>query len=43
VVKEDTIIAGGVNLVVSGKDPTAHAEVVAIREACREKADRVAY
>ena len=36
VVKDDEILAAGVNLVTSGCDPTAHAEVVAIREACRK-------
>lgn len=35
VVKQGTIIARGVNQVTSTNDPTAHAEVVAIREACR--------
>jgi guanine deaminase len=30
------IIAEGHNQVTSGNDPTAHAEVVAIREACRK-------
>ncbi|MGA9405915.1 MAG: nucleoside deaminase, partial [Bacteroidota bacterium] len=35
VVKEGKIIASGTNLVTSTNDPTAHAEVVAIREACR--------
>jgi guanine deaminase len=35
VVKDGKIIARGMNLVTSLKDPTAHAEVVAIREACR--------
>ena len=35
VVKEGNIIARGTNLVTSSNDPTAHAEVVAIREACR--------
>lgn len=35
VVKEDKIIARGTNLVSSANDPTAHAEIVAIREACR--------
>jgi tRNA(Arg) A34 adenosine deaminase TadA len=34
VVKDDTIIAEGANQVTSTNDPTAHAEVVAIREAC---------
>jgi guanine deaminase len=36
VVRDDRLIATGVNLVTSGNDPTAHAEVVAIRNACRE-------
>ncbi len=35
VVKDGTVIARGTNLVTSTNDPTAHAEVVAIREACR--------
>ncbi len=35
VVKDGKIIARGTNLVTSTNDPTAHAEVVAIREACR--------
>ena len=34
-VKEGKIIARGANQVTSTNDPTAHAEVVAIREACR--------
>ena len=34
IVKEGNIIAEGVNRVTSQNDPTAHAEVVAIREAC---------
>lgn len=34
VVKEDTIIGRGQNQVTSLNDPTAHAEIVAIREAC---------
>ena len=36
VVKDGEILAAGTNLVTSGCDPTAHAEVVAIREACRK-------
>jgi tRNA(Arg) A34 adenosine deaminase TadA len=36
VVKGDTVIASGVNLVTSANDPTAHAEIVALRAACRE-------
>ena len=35
IVKEGKIIAEGFNQVTSSNDPTAHAEVVAIREACR--------
>ena len=35
IVKNGQIIAKGVNEVTSSNDPTAHAEVVAIREACR--------
>jgi tRNA(Arg) A34 adenosine deaminase TadA len=34
IVKDGTIVAEGVNRVTSRNDPTAHAEVVAIREAC---------
>jgi tRNA(Arg) A34 adenosine deaminase TadA len=36
VVRDGTIIAEGCNRVTSDFDPTAHAEVVAIRAACRE-------
>jgi len=39
IVKEDRIIAEGTNRVTLSNDPTAHAEVVAIREACRVLAD----
>ena len=34
IVKDGSIVAEGVNRVASSNDPTAHAEVVAIREAC---------
>lgn len=34
IVKEDTIIGKGNNKVTSTNDPTAHAEIIAIREAC---------
>lgn len=35
VVRQGRIIAEGTNLVTSENDPTAHAEIVAIRRACR--------
>ena len=35
VVRGGEIIASGANLVTSANDPTAHAEIVAIRAACR--------
>jgi tRNA(Arg) A34 adenosine deaminase TadA len=35
IVKDDVIIARGNNKVTSTNDPTAHAEIVAIREACK--------
>ena len=39
IVKDGHIIAEGSNCVTRTNDPTAHAEVVAIREACRVLAD----
>src|SRR6267378_8170351 len=39
IAKEGRIIAEGANRVTRTNDPTAHAEVVAIREACRVLAD----
>jgi guanine deaminase len=36
VVKDGAVIASGVNLVTPTNDPTAHAEMVAIRNACRQ-------
>ncbi len=36
VVAEGNILAEGTNVVTSTNDPTAHAEIVAIREACRK-------
>jgi len=36
IVKDGKVVAEGVNRVTSANDPTAHAEIVAIREACRE-------
>lgn len=36
VVKEGQIIGEGANCVTATNDPTAHAEIVAIREACRK-------
>ena len=35
VVKNGAVIAEGTNRVTSSNDPTAHAEIVALREACR--------
>ena len=35
IVKDDTIIGRGNNKVTSSNDPTAHAEVIAIRDACK--------
>jgi guanine deaminase len=39
IVKEGQVVAEGVNRVTATNDPTAHAEVVAIREACRKLGD----
>jgi guanine deaminase len=39
VVRDGKVIATGVNLVTSTNDPTAHAEVVAIRAACKALGD----
>ncbi|HET6200934.1 MAG: nucleoside deaminase [Candidatus Acidiferrales bacterium] len=36
IVKDTEIISEGTNRVTSANDPTAHAEIVAIREACRK-------
>jgi tRNA(Arg) A34 adenosine deaminase TadA len=36
VVKDGKIIAEGTNSVVAANDPTAHAEMIAIREACKK-------
>ena len=35
IVKEDKIIGYGNNKVLKEKDPTAHAEIIAIRDACK--------
>jgi guanine deaminase len=35
VVKDGAIISQGTNIVTAANDPTAHAEIVAIREACK--------
>jgi guanine deaminase len=35
IVKNGLVVGRGTNLVTSANDPTAHAEIVAIREACR--------
>jgi tRNA(Arg) A34 adenosine deaminase TadA len=38
VVKDGVVIASGVNQVTTGNDPSAHAEIVAIRNACQKLA-----
>lgn len=35
IVKDGKLIGRGVNMVISQKDPTAHAEIMAIRDACK--------
>jgi guanine deaminase len=35
IIKDGAVIARGTNRVTSANDPTAHAEIIAIREACR--------
>ena len=35
IVKDDKIIAEGYNKVTSNNDPTAHGEIIAIRQACK--------
>ncbi len=39
IVKDGRVVAEGVNRVTTTNDPTAHAEMVAIREACRKLGD----
>ena len=39
IVKNGKVLAEGTNRVTSNNDPTAHAEIVAIREACRVLGD----
>ena len=36
IVKDDEIVGTGCNMVIALNDPTAHAEIVAIREACKK-------
>lgn len=36
IVKDGQVLSEGTNIVTSVNDPTAHAEIVAIREACRK-------
>ena len=39
VVEDDSILATGTNRVTTVHDPTAHAEITAIRAACKERGD----
>lgn len=39
VLREEEVIGRGVNSVTSSNDPTAHAEVMAVRDACRTLGD----
>ena len=39
IVKDGVVVGKGCNQVTSSNDPTAHAEVVAIRDACRRLGD----
>lgn len=39
IVKDGAIVAEGYNRVTTDNDPTAHAEIIAIRNACRELND----
>jgi len=39
IVKNGKIIGQGTNKVTSSNDPTAHAEIVAIRDACKQASD----
>jgi guanine deaminase len=39
IVKGEEVIGKGCNLVISSLDPTAHAEIVAIRDACKTLGD----
>lgn len=36
IISQGTVLAEGANLVTSANDPTAHAEIVAIRKACKK-------
>ena len=36
VVRDEEVVASGVNLVTGSNDPTAHAEIIAIRAACQK-------